>query len=98
MREKIVDVAGTVEVTDHVDTSLVRQVEEEVVLEAFDWKPAKAFQARNAGVVQNADPRMIDQLETGCINGGEVAFGQFHAGLLAEVDELFQQIESSRGR
>ena len=33
--------------------------------QAFDWKPAKAFQARNAGVEQNAAPRMIDQLETG---------------------------------
>ena len=54
MREKIVDMAGTVEDTDHVDTSLVRQVEEEVVLEAFDWKPAKAFQARNAGSLTRA--------------------------------------------
>ena len=79
MSEKIVDVTGTVEDTDHVDTSLGLQEEE-------------------GGVVQNAAPRMIDQLETGCINGGEVAFDQFHAGLLAEVDELLQQIESSRGR
>ena len=80
MSEKIVDVTGTVEDTDHVDTSLGLQEEAE------------------GGVVQNAAPRMIDQLETGCINGGEVAFDQFHAGLLAEGDELFQQIESSRGR
>jgi len=51
LREETVDVAGTVKDADHVDTVPVRQIEEQVVLEAFDRKPAKAFQARNAGVV-----------------------------------------------
>src|SRR5579863_10443631 len=38
---------------------------------------------------------MIGQEATGCIDGSEVAFRQFNAVLLGEVDELFQQVEPS---
>jgi len=39
LSEQTVDVAGTVKDTDHIDAIPVRDVEDEVVLKAFDRKP-----------------------------------------------------------
>ena len=46
--EEIVDVAGSVKNPNHVDAVFMRQIKEEIVLEAFHRNLAKALQSRNA--------------------------------------------------
>lgn len=76
--------------TNDINTTGMRQIKDEVVLESLDRHASQSRQLRNAGIIGPADPWLFDEERARLIHGGKVSLGQLNALRLAELDELLQ--------
>ena len=78
---------------DYINTTRARQIEQEIVFEAFYRDPAQSAQPLYSGIVGRSALGLCDQPGASLLDRREVALSQFHVGRLSKIDKLFQKIE-----
>ena len=69
---------------DHIDSVPMWQVEEEVLIKPGHRKSAQSIQPRDCRIVACPALWMLHQVKAHVIDGGEVAFSEFHICLLTD--------------